>query len=127
YKTYLTENMRGDDGAIEGSGLAVIQVLTLQVIRRIGDLGISMQSICSVLKYSILNIEEKEIQVLKLPFEMFVKPDLASSFQNLIRRNYESLWPEMLHQTISCHLESLPEELNSLLMPQNNFQSAVVF
>jgi hypothetical protein len=127
YKGYLVQSMTSGDPDIDKAIQSVIQELVLKVIRRIEGLGASMQSICTLLKFSVLNIETKELQILRMPFDLFVKGDLEHSYQDMVNRNSDADWPIMLQQRIVEKFNSLPDEVRHIIRPHHRFQHAVSY
>lgn len=127
YRSYLIQSMCHGDKSVDEAVHLVIQEFILKIIQRIEGLGASMQSICTLLKYSVLKIETKELYVLRMPFEVFVKGDLEHNFQDMINRNSNSDWPVLLQQGITEKFDLLPKELKSVIKPYHRFQHAASF
>ena len=127
YRSYLIQSMCHGDESVDEAVHLVIQEFILKIIQRIEGLGASMQSICTLLKYSVLKIETKELHILRMPFEVFVKGDLEHNFQDMINRNSNSDWPILLQQKIIEKFDLLPSELKSVIKPYHRFQYAASF
>ena len=127
YKNYLCEVMCTGKPSVDESILQVIDQLVMKVISRIESLGSSMQSVCKIIKYSVLGIEDKELALFKLPFNMFLENDLKHNYQDLIRRNSDAEWLTMLQQSISDRFSYLPIEVISFVVPHHRFQYAATY
>ncbi|MCP5160692.1 MAG: hypothetical protein H7A00_03350 [Hahellaceae bacterium] len=127
YRSDLIQTMCVGDELVDQAIHLVIKEMVLKVIQRIEGLGASMQCICTLLKHSVLNLKTKELQILQMPFDFFVKGDLEHSFQEMINRNSDADWPIMLQQRIGEKFNMLPNELKVVIKPHLGFQRAVSY
>jgi hypothetical protein len=127
YKNYLIDKMCLGDIETNKSIYEVIIQLVLNVINKIEGLGSSMHSICIILKFTILNIKEKEISIFQQPLNGLLQTMIESSFQNLRRRNSESKWPVMLQHKIKVKAELLPIQLKNILNSDNDFEKSITY
>lgn len=97
--------------------------------KKIADLEIkspSLISIGKILKLQLLGESCQELMALRsVPVEAFLAPQLKEEYQNLLRRQADNDWPELLSGYLYQHNQCLPDIYTRLIPTNHSFQVAV--
>jgi len=104
-----------------------INELLQKKIKKIELLGLSMTSVGQILRKRLLNEKSLELSALKQYGSEFLKPILTPWYQDLLRRQAESKWPQILQKLINDKCLELPDDYISLLKTHHKFQNPVVY
>ena len=118
YKSKLMSGL-GDDKDL-------INDLLRKKIEKIESLSLSMKSTGEILRSIFLDEESQGLKAMQLPVDLFLKPELQRTLQDLLRRQSENEWPMVLSKYIDSQCREFPDQYTSLLPIPNPFQAAVV-
>lgn len=97
--------------------------------KKISDLEIkspSLISIGKILRLRLLGKSCQELMALRsVPVEAFLAPQLKEEYQNLLRRQANNDWPEVLSGYLYQHNQRLPNIYTRLIPTNHSFQVAV--
>ncbi len=106
----------------------LVDELLSRKVESIEKLNPSLVSIGKILRERLLGEPCQELATLKaMPANVFLEPQLKEEYQNLLRRQADSDWPELLSKFIDYQLKNLPAVYTALVSTNHNHQSAVTF
>jgi hypothetical protein len=118
--------MEGIDGSISEGDVKDINSIIARKIEAINELSMSMNCLSKILNRTVLNLEEKELDLMSLPLEAMLKGEAQRELQHLLQRNAEYEWPTYLVNQIREISSSLPPQLKGLINPPNKHQYSVI-
>jgi hypothetical protein len=127
YKAKLVSSMAADDGSLDEDDYEAITAILHRKIDGINDLSISMNCLAKILRFEVLEETDRELQIMAMPAEALLKPQVSEELQNLLRRNAESAWPKMLNVQLKRINDDLPDVLQGLVNPPHEFQIPIAY
>ena len=126
YKTKLTLLVSSKNDLYNQDDTDFIDKIIYEKIKEIYKLSPSLDCLAKILRSIVLNETDKELKIMSIPAEISLKPITKEAFQNLLRRQAESEWPQMLNKQLKDIQQQLPETLKELLEVKHHFQVSVV-
>lgn len=118
YKDKISHSLDDDE--------ELINELLENKILKIESLSSSMISTGEILRFKFLGKESQGLKAMQLPIANFTNW-LEGFFQDLLRRQSENNWPEVLNNLINVKREGFPDVYSSLLSTHHHYQDAVVY
>lgn len=96
-------------------------------IQTVESLSASMVSMGEILRFKMLDEPSPVLNAMRSPVAAFLGPQLNIAQQDLLRRQAENSWPEILSSHIYHTMRSLPESYNHLLEVHHDHHKSVIY